>query len=66
MLGSSDKNVLDKLSPPQIIPPIRRAEYITAMQKSNKGDLNTLRVFVVSVIYEEMKSLNRLVESLVK
>lgn len=51
---------------PMIIPPIRRAEYITAMQKSNKGDLNTLRAFVVSVIYEEMKSLKRLVESLVR
>jgi len=51
---------------PVIVPPIRRAEYITAMQKSNKGDLNTLRAFVVSVIYEEMKSLKRLVESLVR
>jgi len=51
---------------PVIIPPIRRAEYITAMQKSNKGDLNALRAFVVSVIYEEMKSLKRLVGNLVR
>lgn len=51
---------------PSIIPPIRRAEYITAMQKANKGDLYTLQVFILSVIYEEMKSLQRLVESLVK
>jgi Fic family protein len=51
---------------PVIIPSIRRAEYITAMQKSNKGDLDTPRVFVMSVIYEEMKSLKRLVESLVR
>ena len=51
---------------PVIIPPIRRAEYITAMQKANKGDLYTLQAFVLSVIYEEMKSLQRLVESLVK
>ncbi|MEK6528285.1 MAG: Fic family protein [Nitrospirota bacterium] len=51
---------------PVIIPPIRRAEYITAMQKANKGDLYTLQVFILSVIYEEMKSLQRLVESLVK
>ena len=49
---------------PVIIPPIRRAEYITAMRKSNKGDLNALRALVLSVIYEEMKSLKRLVESL--
>lgn len=49
---------------PVIIPPIRRAEYIAAMQKSNKGDLNALRALVLSVIYEEMKSLKRLVESL--
>jgi hypothetical protein len=34
------------------------------MQKSNKGDLNALRALVLSVIYEEMKSLKRLVESL--
>ncbi|MDP3048807.1 MAG: Fic family protein, partial [Thermodesulfovibrionales bacterium] len=51
---------------PVIIPPIRRAEYIDAMQKSNKGDLNALRALVLSVIYEEMKSLNRLVESLAR
>lgn len=51
---------------PVIIPPIRRAEYIAAMQKSNKGDLNTLRAFILSVIYEEMKSLKRLVKSLAR
>jgi len=51
---------------PVIIPPIRRAEYITAMRKSNKGDLITLRIFILSVIYEEMKSLKKVVESLVK
>lgn len=49
---------------PVIIPPIRRAEYIAAMQKSNKGNLNALRAFILSVIYEEMKALKRLVESL--
>ena len=49
---------------PVIIPPIRRAEYITAMRKSNKGDLNTLRALVPIVVYEEMKALKRLVESL--
>ncbi len=51
---------------PIIIPPIRRAEYITAMQKANKGDLYILQTLILSVIYEEMKSLKRLVESLVK
>lgn len=51
---------------PVIIPPIRRADYITALQKTNKGDFYTLREFVLNVVYEEMKSLQRLVESLVK
>lgn len=51
---------------PVIIPPVRRAEYITALQKNNKGDFHTLSAFVSSVIYEEMKSLRRLLESLVK
>ncbi|MBI5892660.1 MAG: Fic family protein [Deltaproteobacteria bacterium] len=51
---------------PVIIPLIRRAEYIDAVQKSNKGNLNTLRAFVASIIYEEMKSLKKLIESLVR
>lgn len=51
---------------PVIIPPIRRAEYITALQKTNKGDFNALRVLILSVIYEEMKSLQKLVENLSK
>lgn len=51
---------------PVIIPPIRRAAYITAMRKSNKGDLISLRIFILSVIYEEMKSLKKVVESLVR
>lgn len=51
---------------PAIIPPARRAEYIAALQKANKGDLYKLRSFILSVVYEEMKSLKRLVESLVK
>lgn len=51
---------------PVIIPPIRRAEYITALQKTDKGNIHTLQEFILSVIYEEMKSLKRLVESLVK
>lgn len=49
---------------PVIIPPIRRAEYIMAMQKSNKGELIKLRAFIFSVIHEEMKSLIRVVKSL--
>lgn len=51
---------------PVIIPPVRRAEYIMAMQKANKGELIRLRTFILSVIYEEMKSLKRVVESLIK
>jgi len=49
---------------PVIIPPIRRAEYISALQKTNKGDLSELRVVILGVVHEEMKSLKRLVESL--
>ena len=51
---------------PVIIPPIRRAEYIEALQKANKGDLYKLRSFIVSVVHEEMKSLKRLIVSLVQ
>ncbi len=51
---------------PVIIPPARRAEYITAMQKANKGDLSLLRALIISVILEEIKSLKRLLESLTK
>ena len=35
---------------PVVIPPIRRAEYIAAMQKANKGDMTALRALVLSVI----------------
>lgn len=51
---------------PVVIPPIRRAEYIAAMQKANKGDMAALRALILSVIYEEMKSLKKIVESLVR
>lgn len=51
---------------PVIIPPIRRAEYITAMRKSNEGDLIPLRIFILSAMHEEMKSLNKLVENLAR
>ncbi|MCC6543850.1 MAG: Fic family protein [Nitrospirae bacterium] len=51
---------------PVIIPPIRRAAYIAALQKANKGDLSMIRTFILSVVHEEMKSLNRLVTSLVQ
>lgn len=51
---------------PVIIPPIKRAEYISALQKTNKGDLNSLRSLIMNVIYEEMRSLKRILESLVK
>lgn len=51
---------------PVIIPPVRRAEYITALQKTDRGDMETLTAFILSVIHEEMKSLVRLVQSLVR
>jgi len=50
---------------PVIIPPIRQAEYISALQKTNRGYSEALIAFILSVIYEEMKSLYRLVKSLV-
>jgi len=51
---------------PVIIPPIRRAEYIAAMRAANKGELTTLRSFVLSVVYEEMKSLKRIIDTLIR
>lgn len=50
---------------PVIIPPVRRAEYMTALLKTNNGDYDPLRSCILSVIYEEMKSLKRLVEGLI-
>lgn len=49
---------------PVIIPPVRRAEYISSLQRTNKRDLLSLRALVLSVIYEAMKSLKRLLDSL--
>ena len=49
---------------PVMIPPVRRAEYIHSLQHTNKGDLSGLRALILSVIYEEMKSLKRLLDSL--
>lgn len=49
---------------PVIIPPVRRAEYIIALQKANKGELIKLRTFIFSVLHEEMKSLKRVLKSL--
>lgn len=46
---------------PLIIPPIRRAEYITSLQRMNSGDISSLSSFILSVIHEEMKSLKKLV-----
>lgn len=51
---------------PVIIPPIKRAEYISAMRESNKGNLTPLRGLIISIVYEEMKSLKRLIETLAK
>lgn len=51
---------------PVIIPPIRRAEYISAMREANKANLTPLRGLIISIIHEEMKSLKRLIETLVK
>jgi len=51
---------------PVIIPPIRRLEYISAMREANKENLAPLRSLIISIVYEEMKSLKRLIENLVK
>ncbi|NTU43581.1 MAG: Fic family protein [Nitrospirales bacterium] len=50
---------------PVIIPPVKRAEYISAMQKANKEELGPLRDLVSGVVYEEMKALKRIVERLI-
>lgn len=49
---------------PVVIPPIRRVEYITALQKTNKGNTAPLTALILSVIYEEMKSFKRVIETL--
>ena len=51
---------------PVIIPPVRRSEYIAALQKANKGNMYKLRALILSIVYEEMKSLKRLVENLIR
>lgn len=51
---------------PVIIPPIRRSEYIAALHAANKGNRAALRGFILSIIYEEMKSLRKLIETLIK
>lgn len=50
---------------PVVIPPIRRAEYIQAMKRANKKDLEPLRKLIGSVVYEELKSLKRILSKLV-
>jgi Fic family protein len=49
---------------PVIIPPIRRSEYIFAIREANKGKLTVLKGLIINIIYEEMKSLKRLIENL--
>jgi Fic family protein len=51
---------------PVLIPPIKRVEYISAMREANKGNLTTLRGLIIGIVYEEMKSLLRLVENLAR
>jgi Fic family protein len=51
---------------PVVIPPVRRVEYIQAMQKANKKDLGLLRKLICSVVYEELKSLKRILKKLGK
>ncbi|MBF0329443.1 MAG: Fic family protein [Nitrospirae bacterium] len=49
---------------PVVIPPIRRVEYITGLQETNKGNRDPLTALILSVIYEEMKSFKKVVETL--
>jgi Fic family protein len=49
---------------PVIIPPVRRAEYIQAIKRANKKDLEPLRKLIESVVYEEMRSLKRILAKL--
>ncbi len=49
---------------PVIIPPVRRAEYIASMRGVNKGSKEALRQLIIGVVYEEMKSLKKILERL--
>jgi Fic family protein len=45
---------------PVVIPPIRRAEYITAMRNANKGDYSHIQNLIINTVYEEMKVMVRM------
>jgi hypothetical protein len=45
---------------PVIFSPVRRADYISALRKANKKDLDDLRHLVLETVREELKALKRL------
>ncbi len=49
---------------PVIIPPIKRREYINALESYHKNNRNALRELMISVVYEEMKSLKKIAEKI--
>lgn len=50
--------------PVTIIPPILRADYIAALQASNKGDNKPFINFITCCVWESQKEYLRLLESL--
>ena len=48
-----------------IIPPIMRSAYISAIQKSNKGDVTPFLHFISEMVYESSKEYLRLIKSAV-
>jgi len=49
---------------PVIIPPIKRREYISALESYHKNNRTALRELIISVVYEEMKSLKKIAEKI--
>lgn len=50
---------------PVIFSPVRRADYIAALRKANKDDLDSLRHLVLETVWEELKALKRLLRKMV-
>ncbi len=46
--------------PVAVIPPIRRAEYISAVMATNKGNLDPLRKIVAAAVVESCKDYLRI------
>jgi Fic family protein len=49
--------------PITIIPPIMRSAYISALQKTNKGNMQPFLHFISEMVYESSKEYLRLIKS---